>query len=756
MEPDPNKVQLVQDWKCPLETIKEVEKFTGLVNYFRKYIVGYGHIAAPLNALRKKGVPFAWTEQCTKSMNQLKQQLISAPVLAPPDTSADAPSYEVVADASGLGVGAALFQGNKVIAYEGRKYKPAEANYTVGEQELLAVVNALQVWRCYLEGAPKFKVVTDHNPLIWLGTQQSLSRRQSRWSEFMQRFDFEWVYRPGRLNVADPLSRAPSLRDREPVQLHDAQLMPMLSDGLAQQPGTTALTSVSQLPREMLPSTDVRYTSPTSNAAAYFAVALSQTLSQRKARQPIPSILATAFDIGNAYWEPAATLWAATRGGTVYNTDLPTPPPVVPQPESQPISLIGEKYPHAPPLWDGASGSTDTANEAHGPVPMEVDPAEPIHESNQPDDPSDDPVDMLKQIHAEAELFQQLDSFLDEILQGYKVDPWFESLAHTRSLIRDSSGLYWKGHALVIPEYKQLRQQCLELCHNAKWAGHMGRDKTTYLVQSMYYWPNIAAAVREHVQSCLSCQRNKPSLRKPAGLLVPTQIPERRWSSISVDFIIHLPRTVRGNDAITVFIDRLSKRVHYVACQTTLTAEQFADIFVDTVFKQHGLPLEIISDRDSRFLSSFWTEVTRLLGVQRCMSTACHPRTDGLTERANRTLEEAMRSYVAGDQSDWDSHLPLVEFAVNSSHHVAIGTTPFLMDYGQTPLVPNMLPLVSKNPAARKFVGRWEQRVKRAKEAFRNAQHRNKQLFDRKAEAVSYAVGQRILLSTKNLVYQSW
>lgn len=204
---------------------------------------------------------------------------------------------------------------------------------------------------------------------------------------------------------------------------------------------------------------------------------------------------------------------------------------------------------------------------------------------------------------------------------------------------------------------------------------------------------------KEHVQTCLGCQRNKLSNRKPAGLLVPTQIPERRRSSISVDFITHLPRTVRGNDAITVFVDRLSKRVHYVACKTTLTAEQFADIFVDTVFERYGLPLEVISDRDTRFLSSFWKEVTRLLGVQRCMSTAFLPRTDGLTERANRTLEESLRSYVSGEQSDWDLHLPLVEFAVNSSFHVAIGTTPFLMDYGQTPLVPNTLPLASRNPA---------------------------------------------------------
>ena len=116
------------------------------------------------------------------------------PLLTSPDFAEGSPRFQLIADASGLGIGAALLQGGKVIAYEGRKYRPAEVNYTVGEQELLAVVHALYVWRCYLEGAPNFEVVTDHNPLVYFHTQTTLSRRQSRWFEFISRFDFDWVY----------------------------------------------------------------------------------------------------------------------------------------------------------------------------------------------------------------------------------------------------------------------------------------------------------------------------------------------------------------------------------------------------------------------------------------------------------------------------------------------------------------------------------------------------------------------------------
>jgi hypothetical protein len=109
-----------------------------------------------------------------------------------------------------LPLGAVLLQEGVPVAFESRGMTPAEQNYPVGEQELLAVVHALTLWRCYLEGV-HFCVITDHNPNTFLPTMQNLSRRQARWSEFLQRFDFEWQYRPGRTNCADPLSRRPAL-----------------------------------------------------------------------------------------------------------------------------------------------------------------------------------------------------------------------------------------------------------------------------------------------------------------------------------------------------------------------------------------------------------------------------------------------------------------------------------------------------------------------------------------------------------------
>jgi hypothetical protein len=134
----------------------------------------------------------------------LKQKLVEAPLLRTPDERLP---YEVVTDASDLGLGAVLLQEGHPVAFESRKLNSAELDYNVTEKEMLAVVHALRVWRCYLEGAD-FTVYTDHVSNTYFQTQPNLSRRQARWSEFLQRFGaFDWKYRKGASNVADALSR---------------------------------------------------------------------------------------------------------------------------------------------------------------------------------------------------------------------------------------------------------------------------------------------------------------------------------------------------------------------------------------------------------------------------------------------------------------------------------------------------------------------------------------------------------------------
>lgn len=727
MRPDPRKVQLVADWPSPLPNIKAVEQFLGLANYFRKYIRGFGAVTAPLTKLRRKNVPFIWTQQCQDAFDYVKSALVSAPVLAPPDNSPSAPPFEVICDASGDGIGAGLFQDGAVLAFEGRKYTPAEYNYTVGEQELLAVVHALHVWRCYLEGAPPFKVITDHNPLVYLSTQQTLSRRQTRWVEFMQRFDFEWVYRPGRFNVADPLSRAPSLVEKPLAHLHDGLALTILP----QQHNHAAITAPSansqslQALSVLLISIPLSYRHrswPGGNTSAILAALAENTGVRRSQRIQQQQTQATPHEAGASATQRRADVWATDPPGMHSERGNETGLGV-PTPGEEPLSVEDHGNSTTSCLEANASGDTD---EAVG--------------------------SLSEQVASDEEISELVVDFLDAVRLGYKHDSYFNDSNNTTLLVQ-SNGLYWRNHQLVIPNFEQLRQRCLELTHDAPWAGHFGRDKTSALVTSLYWWPGIHKDVDQYVRTCPACQRNKAKNTKPFGLMVPLQVPQRRWSSIGIDFITHLPATTTGHTAIAVFIDRLTKRVHLEPCHDNTSAEQFADIFIKVIFCQHGLPLDIVSDRDSRFTSAFWTEVCKLLGVRQNMSTAFHPQTDGQTERTNRTLEEVLRAYVSSDHADWDKRLPLAEFAINNAVQASTGTTPFLMDTGQTPLTPNMVALSRADPqsAAFPFVGRWRETVKTVRHNLHNAQHRQKQLYDRKVTERQFQVGQRVLLSIKNL-----
>jgi hypothetical protein len=175
-------------------------------------VQGYSSLVRPLNALLRKGVAYQWTAQCQDAFEGLKRALIIAPVLAMPEISDDAPDFFVWCDASDFALRAVLLQGGKVIANEAETLNSAEQNYSTGEKELLGVVHALGVWRCYLEGGKGVRVMIDHAPNTYLPSQPILSRRQARWSGFLQRFNtLTWHYKPGRINVADPVSGSPLL-----------------------------------------------------------------------------------------------------------------------------------------------------------------------------------------------------------------------------------------------------------------------------------------------------------------------------------------------------------------------------------------------------------------------------------------------------------------------------------------------------------------------------------------------------------------
>ncbi|KAF1323098.1 Pol protein, partial [Globisporangium splendens] len=280
----------------------------------------------------------------------------------------------------------------------------------------------------------------------------------------------------------------------------------------------------------------------------------------------------------------------------------------------------------------------------------------------------------------------------EEIVEGYKSDEtcqdllkWTLPTKHCK-VFRRAQDREFTAPEVVVPNDEGLRHRLLYEYHDSPSGGHLGREKTFLSLSRDYYWPHMYKWVRKYVRTCEICQRVKPSGSTQAPLR-SLAVPSDSWKSVSMDFIFGLPRDTHGRNGILVFVDRFSKMVHLAPVSDKISAEKTAKVFVDVVFRLHGLPVEIVSDRDTRFTSKFWRALLGLLDTKLSMSTAAHPETDGQTERVNRVLEDVLRSY-ATPFKEWSDYLPLAEFALNNSTHVSTGHSPFYVNYGIHPRVP--------------------------------------------------------------------
>ena len=359
----------------------------------------------------------------------------------------------------------------------------------------------------------------------------------------------------------------------------------------------------------------------------------------------------------------------------------------------------------------------------------------------------------------------------DQICEALEADPEFSSIIETLASNNRTSKvsksylehfelknglLFYDGHRLCLPKGPH-RTQTIQDHHDAEIAGHQGFERTYERIHQNYYWPRMTTNIKEYIRSCDSCQRVKASQKRPAGLLQPMPIPEAKWESVSMDFITHLLTTSNGNDAIVVFVDMLTKMAHFVAMKTTDSAPTVARLFFDHVFRLHGLPKRIVSDRDARFTSRFWKSLLRNLGTTLAMSTAYHPQTDGQTERTNRTLEDMLRAYVGYDQSDWDKKLTAAEFAYNSAPNASTKHTPFALVYGHNPKTPASFFKLSNDTvqATSEFLKNLDNLTNRAKDNLALAKKRQEEYANTLRRDAKFEEGEKVLLLAAHIQLES-
>jgi hypothetical protein len=306
----------------------------------------------------------------------------------------------------------------------------------------------------------------------------------------------------------------------------------------------------------------------------------------------------------------------------------------------------------------------------------------------------------LFQIHAltGVRLEGEERNILQEVQRSLKVDVQEESVAKAARELRkdkrrgtikstewsESDGLLMFRGKIYVPKDRDLRHRIVEQHHDTCIAGHAGCFKTLELVARNYWWPQMSHYIGIYVKHCDLCNRTKVQRRRPMGELHPSETPDAPWDTISVDFIVKLPES-HGYNAIMCVIDSLTKRAYFIPTHTTINVEGTALLFHKEVWKHHGTPRVVVSDRGPQFVTAFTYELYKLLGIKLAMSIAYHPQMDRQTEHVNQVLEGYLHIFTSRRQDDWDDLLPTGKFQYNNMVHLSTQQTPFMVDTGRHP-----------------------------------------------------------------------
>jgi len=314
--------------------------------------------------------------------------------------------------------------------------------------------------------------------------------------------------------------------------------------------------------------------------------------------------------------------------------------------------------------------------------------------------------------------------------------------------------LVLKEGKIYVLKDKELRAEVIQLHHDVPAAEHRERWKTVELVTRNYWWPGVTRDVGKYVEGCNLCQQMKNRTEEPAGKLKLSEVPQKTRTHLTVDFIMKLP-VVAEKDAILVVCNRLSKMMHFVATTEGISAEGLARLLQDNVWKLHGLPESVVSDRGPQFTAELMKELNRMLGIKTKLSTAFHPQTDGQTERMNQELEQYLQFFIENRQKDWPEWLAAAEFAINNKVYMATKVLLFIANYGREMRMGGDIRRKGKMESVTEFVEKMKKVHEEAEAALKKTQEEMKRYADRgRKETEKWKKGDRVLLSTKDLVFK--
>ncbi|CAC5413343.1 unnamed protein product [Mytilus coruscus] len=634
-------------------------------NKIQKFILKYADKAKPLYKVTEKNQKFVWTDDCQQSFEELKNTLISAPILVYP-TREDL--FILDTDASNVGMGAVLSQlqdgVEKVICYFSKTFSRSERKYCVTRRELLAVVASIKHFHHYLYGK-HFKVRSDHGALSWLFNFKNPEGQLARWFEVLASYDFKIEHRAGRShNNADALSRRPCYNKECP---HCARA----------ETHKNVLT-VEKCNDNVIVSESCRNVQDVSDKQSVTTTSISCI---NEDRRPNMTSDETCYKV---------------KSHVIHNEIKSKRP---------------DKNPDVFPVQSKIV-RVCTRSKDYG------------CSQNEKDNP-------VKEINFENVSESQLSDDVTSIIIQWKIDevkPTWADVSHMspevkfywsrlNSLILVNGILYrkWesyngKHYDLHIVLSANFKRFVLNQVHNTVTGGHLGVRKTLSKIKQRYFWYKMRQDVKFWCTKCDICASKKAPCKKPKAPMKQYLV-GAPWERMAIDILGPLPCSVNNNRYLMVVQDYFSKWTEAIPIPDT-EAVTVANKFVERIVTIFGVPLSIHSDQGSNFESHVFKEMCNILGIQKTRTTPFRPKSDGMVEKSNSTIETMLSAFVSKHQRDWDEYIYLLMLAYRSSEHESLGTSPCSMLFGREVNLPVDLildrPETEKSPLYLKTVYAYE------------------------------------------------
>lgn len=640
VKPNPDKINSVKHFPIP-NTQKDIKSFLGLAGYYRRFIKNFAKISKPLTHCLKKGNKVDHTPQFIDAFNHLKNLLINAPILKYPDFTKE---FILTTDASNIALGAVLSQGNppndNPIAYASRTLNETEQKYSTIEKELLAIVWACKYFRPYLYGK-KFKIYTDHRPLVWLFNLKEPNSKLMRWRLKLEEYDYTIIYKSGKQNTnADALSR---------IQLNAIETESILNN-----PGD-----------------------------------ITEDIDQFLERDFNPQDLCD-FDIFDTL-EDIETLIPKHK---IENTEKPKPKiENIENPKPKIIILqdIQLRPPNKKVIEKKSINTIHSANENETQTNMKLldeiinnktdqflikkSPYIPYQKTEY------QKFDDHRIIH--ATLPNDLNiivNFLKTYLKNKNTYIYFFS-KELRPIFHKAMTDHFNHFNLI--ECSKLvnnvepdeRKRIIQYSHEGK-TNHRGIEETTKRIKTNYYWKQMKTDITNYINDCEICHRAKYNRKPPNEPLILTNTPSKPFE------IIHIDTFKISNQKYLTIIDKFSKYAQSLPyLGTAISAcEQLLNFF-----SFMGIPKQIVADNGTEFKNETLKDLLKVHKINIHFTTPYHHESNAPIERLHSTLLEHIRLLKEQDKnSDINTLMRYAIIAYNSTIHSQTNFTPFELTLGHT------------------------------------------------------------------------